>query len=141
MRSERRGSMGESQPQFDRWSFRLLLAFVGVAAVALLYASEWYLPPIANTAFWNALVAFALLGIASDSAFLPVPRISRARVGSSVVFIPFLASVLPVSQRWPVVIVGITGLFAHYVVRRKELIRALFNTAQYMLFISLGALV
>ena len=133
--------MGESQPQFDRWSFRLLLAFVGVAAVALLYTSEWYLPPIANTAFWNALVAFALLGIASDSAFLPVPRISRARVGSSVVFIPFLASVLLFPQPWPMVIAGITGLFAHYVVRRKELIRALFNTAQYMLFVGLGALV
>src|ERR1043166_1228302 len=69
--------MGESQPQFDRWSFRLLLAVVSVAAIWLLYASEWYLPPIVNTSFWNALVAFTLLGIASDSAFLPVPRISR----------------------------------------------------------------
>jgi|ERR1041385_8086575 putative nucleotidyltransferase with HDIG domain len=133
--------MGESQPQFDRWSFRLLLAVVGVAAIWLLYASEWYLPPITNTSFWNALVAFTLLGIASDSAFLPVPRISRARVGSSVVFIPFLASVLLFPQPWPMVIAGTTGLFAHYVVRRKELIRALFNTAQYMLFVGLGAVV
>jgi putative nucleotidyltransferase with HDIG domain len=39
------------------------------------------------------------------------------------------------------VIAGTTGLFAHYVVRRKELIRALFNTAQYMLFVGLGAFV
>jgi putative nucleotidyltransferase with HDIG domain len=87
------------------------------------------------------LVAFTLLGIASDSAFLPVPRISRARVGSSVVFIPFLASVLLFPQPWPMVIAGTTGLFAHYVVRRKELIRALFNTAQYMLFVGLGTVV
>src|SRR5438105_4866396 len=130
--------MAGNQPQFDRWSFRLLFAAVSVAAVSLLFASEWYVPPIANTGFWNALVAFALLGIASDSAFLPVPRISRARVGSSVVFIPFLASVLLFAPPWPMVIAGTTGLVAHFIVRRKELVRALFNTAQYMLFVALG---
>ena len=121
--------MGENQPRFDRWSFRLLLVAVSVAAVSLLFATEWYLPPIANSAFWNALVAFALLGIASDSAFLPVPRISHARVGSSVVFIPFLASVLLFPPPWPIVIAGTTGLVAHYIIRRKRLVRALFNTA------------
>ena len=131
--------MGENQPRFDRWSFRLLLVAVSVAAVSLLFATEWYLPPIANSAFWNALVAFALLGIASDSAFLPVPRISHARVGSSVVFIPFLASVLLFPPPWPIVIAGTTGLVAHYIIRRKRLVRALFNTAQYMLFVGLGA--
>jgi len=118
-----------------------LLAAVSVAAIALLFATEWYLPPISNTAFWNGLVAFALLGIASDSAFLPVPRISHARVGSSVVFIPFLASVLLFPPPWPMVIAGTTGLVAHYIVRRKTLLRALFNTSQYMLFVGLGGLV
>ncbi len=130
--------MGENQPQFDTWSFRLLLAAVSVAAISLLFATEWYVPPITNTAFWNALVAFTLLGIASDSAFLPVPRISHARVGSSVVFIPFLASVLLFAPPWPMVIAGTTGLFAHYIIRRKTLVRASFNTAQYMLFVGLG---
>lgn len=133
--------MGESQPRFDRWSFRLLLAAVTTAAILLLFATEWYLPPIADTAFWNALVAFTLLGIASDSAFLPVPRISHAPVGSSVVFIPFLASVLLFAPPWPMVIAGATGLVAHYIVRRKTFVRALFNTAQYILFVGLGGAV
>src|SRR2546423_8066507 len=130
--------MGENHPQFDRWSFRLLLAAISIAAMSLLFSTDWYIPPIADTAFWNALVAFTLLGIASDSAFLPVPRISHARVGSSVVFIPFLASVLLFPPPWPMVIAGTTGLVAHYIVRRKTLVRALFNTAQYMLFVGLG---
>jgi len=39
------------------------------------------------------------------------------------------------------VIAGATGFVAHYLVRRKTLIRALFNTAQYILFVGLGALV
>ena len=131
--------MGESQPQFERWSFRLILAAVSTAAILLLFGSKWYVPPISDTAFWNPLVAFTLLGIASDSAFLPVPRISHARVGSSVVFIPFLASVLLFGAPWPMVIAGVTGLVAHYIVRRKTFVRALFNTAQYMLFVGLGA--
>src|SRR5437016_2844745 len=130
--------MGENQPKFDRWRFRLLLAAIGVAAITLLFLSDWYIPPIANTGFWNGFVAFTLLGIASDSAFLPVPRISHARVGSSVVFIPFLASVLLFAPPWPMVIAGTTGLFAHYIIRRKTLVRALFNAAQYMLFVGLG---
>src|SRR5437667_2635399 len=132
--------MGETQPQLDRWTFRFVLAAVGAAAIALLFATEWYTPPIANTAFWNAIIAFALLGIASDSAFLPVPRISNVRVVSSVVFSPFLASVLLFTPPWPMVIAGTTGLVAHYIIRRKELVRALFNTAQYMLFVGLGGL-
>jgi len=57
--------MGESQPRFDRWSFRLLLVAVGMAAVSLLFLSDWYIPPIANTGFWNGFVAFTLLGISS----------------------------------------------------------------------------
>lgn len=106
----------------------------------MLFATEWSVPPISDSAFWNALIAFSVLGIASDSAFLPVPRISNARVGSSVVFIPFLASVLLFPSPWPMVIAGATGLVAHYVVRRKTLVRALFNTAQYILFVGLGSM-
>ena len=133
--------MVESQPQFDRWSFRLLLAIVGLGAVTLLMASQWYLPSISDTPFWNALIAFTILGIASDSSFLPVPRISSARVGSSVVFIPFLASVLLFEPPWPMVIACVTGLVAQVIIRRKTLVRASFNTAQYMLFVGLGGLV
>jgi len=138
--ASRRGWMGENQPQFDRWSFRLLLVAVSLAAGALLYASDWYVPPISDSGFWNALVAFTVLGIVSDSAFLPLPRISQAYVGSSVVFIPFLASVLLFAPPWPMVIAGVTGFVAHFVVRRKALVRATFNAAQYMLFVGLGGL-
>lgn len=132
--------MVESQPQFDRWSFRLLLAIIATAAVTLLVATDWYVPSFSDKAFWNALVAFTVLGIASDSSFLPVPRISSARVGSSVVFIPFLASVLLFPAPWPMLIACVTGLVAQLIVRRKTLVRASFNTAQYMLFVGLGGL-
>src|SRR5687768_7675881 len=104
--------MTESPPQFDRWRFRLLLTLVGGAAALLLALADWYVPAISDSSFWNALVAFVVLGIASDSSFLPLPKISRAGVGSSVVFIPFLASVLLFAPPWPMVIACITGLVA-----------------------------
>lgn len=128
-------------PQLDRLSFRVLLVALGIAALLLLRWGDWYVPATTNSGFWNALIAFMALGIASDSSFLPLPRISSARVGSSVVFVPFLAAVLLFSHPWPLVIAGVTGLVSQVLIRRKELPRAAFNTAQYMLGVGLGAAV
>jgi putative nucleotidyltransferase with HDIG domain len=127
-------------PQLDRWSFRFLLFSLGVAAMFLLTRGDWFVPSADDARFWNAFIAFMALGIASDSSFLPLPRIPTARLGSSVVFVPFLAAVLLFSHPWPLVIAGITGLVSQVAIRRKELPRAAFNTAQYMLGLGLGAL-
>jgi len=131
----------EKQPQFDRASFRILLIVVAAAAAGVLAVMDWYVPSLSDRAFWNALVAFTVLGVASDSSFIPSPRISNAGIGSSVVFVPFLAAVLLFEPPWPVVIACATGLISQLVVRRKTLIRAAFNTAQYMLLVGLGGLV
>jgi len=135
--------MDERQPQLDRWSFRILLAAVGSAAAALFLTGpwQWYLPPVAETGFWNGIIAFTILGIVADSSFLPVPRISGARLGSSVNFVPFLASVMLFEPPWPMLIALVTGSISQLVVRRKSLVRASFNTAQYMLAVGLGGLV
>src|SRR5258708_3069272 len=81
-------------PQLDRWRFRSLLVAISVGTGVLLVVQEWSIPPIADTSYWNGLLAFVLLGIACDSSFLPISRISFARLGTSVAFIPFIASAL-----------------------------------------------
>jgi len=133
--------MSQSQPDLDRLTFRLLLGAVCTGAVGILAASPWFIPTLNDTGLWNGLIAFTVLGIASDSSFLPNPRISTARVGSSVVFIPFLAAAMLFPPPWPMAIALITGLVSQIIVRRKSLIRAVFNTAQYMLGVGLGGLV
>src|SRR3989440_7855975 len=133
--------MAEKLPQFERWSFRLLLGAVAVAALALLFTTSWYLPATSEILFWNSLIAFAVLGIASDSSFVPVPRLASSGIGSSVVFVPFLASVMIFAPPWPLVVALVTGLISQIVVRRKTLVRAAFNTAQYMIGVGLGGLV
>src|SRR5262245_22483058 len=128
--------MADNQPRLDSWAFRILLTSVVVSALGLLFATPWFVPSFAdrsNSAFWNALIAFAVLGIASDSSFLPNARIATARIGSSVVFVPFLASAMLFEPPWPMLLALVTGVISQIFVRRKGAIRALFNTAQYML--------
>jgi putative nucleotidyltransferase with HDIG domain len=133
--------MGETRPpQLNRWGFRLLLGVVSLAAIALLLADDWYIPAMSEARYWNSLAAFALLGIACDSSFLPISRISFARVGTSVAFIPFIASVMLFTPPWPMVLAGITAVVVETFVRRKPFLRAWFNTAQYMVAVGLSGL-
>jgi putative nucleotidyltransferase with HDIG domain len=126
-------------PQLDRWSFRFLLGALTAGAMVLLAARQWYVPEVSDTRFWNGFIAFVLLGIACDSSFLSISRLSVARVGTSVAFIPFIASILLFSHPWPMVIAGVSGLAAETIVRKPP-VRAWFNTAQYMLAAGLGEL-
>jgi putative nucleotidyltransferase with HDIG domain len=133
--------MAENRPpQLNRWSFRCLLLGLAAGALALLSVGDWYVPEASDTAFWNALIAFTVLGVASDSSFLPLPRITSVRIGSSIVFIPFLASVQLFAHPWPIIVAGVTGVISQVVIRRKEFLRASFNTAQYMLGVGLGTI-
>jgi len=107
----------------------------------VLFVAPWSVPAASDVRFWNALIAFTILGIASDSSFVPVPRIGSGRIGSSVVFVPFLTSVMLFEPPWPIVVALATGAISQIVVRRKTLVRAAFNTAQYMLGVGFGGLV
>jgi putative nucleotidyltransferase with HDIG domain len=125
-------------PQLNRWGFRILLVVVSAATLGLLRLGEWHVPSGTETSYWNGLVAFALLGIACDSSFLPISRISFARVGTSVAFVPFISSVLLFAHPWPMILAGVTAIVVETVVRRKPMLRVWFNTAQYMLAVGLG---
>jgi putative nucleotidyltransferase with HDIG domain len=116
----------------------LLVGAVTVASVCLLLFLEWQPAGPFPSRFWNALAAFALLSIISDSFFFRIPF---AKVNTSVGFIPFLASVAVLAHPWPMLVAGATALTVDAFVRRKPTIRVWFNTAQYMLAVGLGGLV
>src|SRR6266581_823235 len=116
----------------------VLVAAVSLATLSLLFFREWYVAPSFPSKFWNAVAAFVILGIVSDSFSFTIPF---AKVSTSVSFVPFLAAVSLFPHPWPMVIGGITGFVADRFVRRKPLLRVWFNTAQYMLATGLGALV
>lgn len=128
----------EAKERFQRLRIYGLVCAVSLASGALLTLGEWQLPGPFPSRFWNALAAFALLGIVSDSFFFRIPF---AKVNTSVGFIPFLASVALFGHPWPMVIAGLTAVVVDTFVRRKPLIRIWFNTAQYMLAVGLGGIV
>lgn len=116
----------------------VLVGAVTAASAAILLSVTWHNPAPFPSRFWNALAAFTLLSIISDSFFFRIPF---ARVNTSVGFIPFLASVAILEHPWPMLASGITALTVDAFVRRKPTIRVWFNTAQYMLAVGLGTIV
>ena len=116
----------------------LWVGAVTLASACLLVIPDWQTPGPFPSRFWNALAAFALLGIVSDSFFFRIPF---AKVNTSVGFIPFLASVAILGHPWPMAVSGLTAIIVDTFVRRKPAIKVWFNTAQYMLASGLGGLV
>ncbi len=125
--------------RLESWRIYLLVGVVGVAAGFLLLWPDWVIPPSSDSRFWNGLIAFVVLGIATDSFFLPVSRISYANVTSSVAFVPLLAAVPLFPHPWPMLLSGLTAVVSD-LLRRKPAIRVWFNAAQYMLAIAIGSI-
>ena len=103
-----------------------------VAAAAMLASQPWVVPPLSDGHFWNALAALFVLGLACDSTYL---KISFGGVNTSVAFIPFLAAGVLLPAPWPALVAGVTALLVDAFVRRKPMIRIVFNTAQFVLAI------
>jgi hypothetical protein len=104
----------------------------------LLWLREWELPAPFPSKFWNALAAFVILGILSESFSFTIPI---ANVRTSVSFVPFIASVVLFPHPWPMFVAGATALVADTFVHHKPLVRVWFNTAQFMLALGLASLV
>jgi len=115
-----------------------LVGGVSIAALSLLILLGWEAPGPFPSKFWNALAAFAILGIVCDSFS---SRLPFAKVSTSVGFIPLIASVPLFRHPWPMLVAGVTALVVESLVRHKPAVRVWFNTAQYMLATGLGGLV
>jgi putative nucleotidyltransferase with HDIG domain len=125
---------------FERYRIHALVVAVSLAAIYILSVNPWISPAgasLAKTTFnWNGIVAFTALAVLSETSFL---RMSFANVGSSVSFVPFIATVMLFPHPWPMLISGATAVIVDTFVRKKPPIRIWFNTAQYMLAVGLGA--
>ena len=128
---------GLRQRARQAWIYALIGA-VSAATFALLALREWDVPGPFPSKFWNALAAFVILGIVSESFSFVIPV---ANVRTSVSFVPIIASVALFKHPWPMLIGGVTAFVADKFVRDKPLVRVWFNTAQFMLASGLGALV
>ena len=118
----------------------LYLLLVVAAAAACLLAAGWSVPSADGPRFWNALVAFAVLGFLSEASYLKV-RIGRSDTTSSVAFIPYIAAVLLLDTGWAVTIAAAGNFAAEYGVRKRPSVRIIFNVAQVMLSVALASMI
>jgi putative nucleotidyltransferase with HDIG domain len=118
---------------------RLYVAAIVVAASAVLVVADWTVAP-GDSAHWNALAAFLVLGFLTEASYLKL-RVGRGSTQSSVAFIPFIASVLLFSPGWAALVASGSTLAVEVAVRRKSPIRVLFNVGQMVLSIGLAAFV
>lgn len=120
-------------------AFRTYVVLTAALAIALIAGAGWSVPVAASQAHWNALGAFVVLGLLSESSYFKL-RVGRAETQSSVAFIPFFAAFLLFDTGWVAIVATTSVLFSEAVVKRKPTIRVVFNVSQVAVSICLASL-
>jgi putative nucleotidyltransferase with HDIG domain len=87
------------------------------------------------------LVALILLGLSSETGTLTITVVKSAGSTSSIIFLPLLVSIVLFGAEATVLFIAITGVMAEFVLRKKKLIRAAFNSSQYILSTFIAGLI
>lgn len=125
-----------SNPAGSRFVYPYVGLFV-LAAATLLLVADWSAPSVPVADFQNALVAFAVLAVASEAAFL---RLSIGTSASTVSYIPYLASIVLLGPAWSMVIAGLAVFVGEAIVRRKPLLKIIFNTSKDIVAVGVAGL-
>jgi putative nucleotidyltransferase with HDIG domain len=113
------------------------VAFVVLMAAAILGGQDW---SVLTQFPWVSVVGFlalVVLGVLSESWALTI-TVGRSAGGSSITFLPLLASILLFGPTAAVLFMLVTGLVGEVFIRKKEKVRAVFNVAQYVVSTAAG---
>jgi len=121
------------------------VTFMVTLALISLGAQDWnaILPhdlPALRDAFdpITGFIVLLLLGFFSESVTLPIAIGRKAESTSSIIFLPLLSALLLFGPTPTVLFMAITGLSGEFLIRRKEVLRASFNSAQYVVATAVG---
>lgn len=89
----------------------------------------------------TGFLVLLMLGFFSESVTLPISIGRKAASTSSIIFLPLLASLLLFGPTPTVLFMAITGVTGEFLIRNKETVRALFNSAQYIVATAVGGVV
>ena len=79
------------------------------------------------------LLALVLLGLSAETGTLTITVVKSAGSTSSIIFLPLLVSIVLFGAEATVLFIAVTGLVAEFLLRKKAIIRAVFNSSQYIL--------
>jgi len=113
-----------------------VISVVVAAAVAVVLQDWDGFGRLPTTALYG-LALLTALGLFSEGTALKL-RISSGKTTSSITFLPLLACVLLFGPAAAVLFFAANGLVAEFLIRKKEFIKASFNTSQYILSTAVG---
>lgn len=119
-------------------ALKSLVASTAVLALVCLLFANWDFPSANVAGFRDALIAFALLCVASEASYVKL-RIGRSATHSSIVFIPFIASILLFESGWSMAIACAVVVIAEQFIRQKPPVKVLFNASQHSMSVFAGS--
>ena len=103
-----------------------------IGSLAWLVTREWAaVRALLPDDIWGFSVLL-LLGLAAETMTLSITIGRKSGSTSSIIFLPMLASLLLFGPAPTVLLMGISGLVGEFLIRKKEAIKATFNSAQYV---------
>lgn len=116
------------------------VTLVTAAAVITLFLQDWgQITGLPGRAMIG-LAALLLLGVLSESFALSI-TIGKSSGTSSITYLPLLTCILLFGGTPTVLFMGVTGVIGEFLIRKKELIRAVFNSSQYIFAAAVGGFV
>ena len=101
-------------------------------------AAGFVVPAADASRLWNAIVAVALLEVASEASYLRL-RIGSSDSNKSVAFIPQVASLFLFDTGWVLAMAAIAEFAVEYGMRKKPPIKITFNVAQVVISLALAS--
>ena len=107
---------------------------VCILAAGMLLVAEWS-TPVAGAEFWNALASLLALALLAE---VFSTRLLRSTATTAVSFVPYIATMVLLGGPWAMAVAGLTELIAETLVRRKQMIKVLHNTAKEIVAIGVA---
>ena len=122
-------------------AIKVYVGFTVVLALGTVAIQDWaVLADASDPTDWLGFSVLLVLGLLSEAATLSISVGKQTGSTSSIIFLPLLASVLIFGPVPTVLFMGLTGFFGEFLIRRKETLRAAFNTSQYVVATAVGGL-
>ena len=106
-------------------------------ATALACTINWNTLSGLQIAAWQGLAALIFLGIVSESLAISF-KVGTSSGQASITFLPLLAGMVIFGTPATVIFIATTGLVGEFLIRRKPVVRGIFNNAQWVLSTIVG---
>ena len=105
-----------------------------------LAVQDWSLFQVLDLKDLTGFASLLVLGVLAESRTLSITVAKKPGSTSSIGFIPLLACVLLFGPVLTLLYIAVTGAIGEFLIRKKEALKAVFNTSQYVVSASVAGL-